>query len=481
MQLVAADLLERLDRFLKSYSTLAVTNRLGVGVSGGADSMVLLHLLTELARQSGTQLTVLHVNHALRGAESEGDEQFVREVAGALGWPATVFQGPVTGGSIEAEARRIRHGFFNKARAELQLGYVALGHTATDQAETVLFRLLRGTGLTGLAGMAPVGSNRILRPLLTSTRDEVRAYGREHGVCWREDASNRDLRFRRNLLRLQVIPELARVLNPRLEDVLTRTATLARDEERYWRPRIQRQFRDARCAGSPPGIYLDVPRLRSMHVAVRRRVLRVALRTLRGDLAGIDARHVEATLRLLESSHGHDRVQIPGVDALRSFDVLRLTPIADSPQMRGYALPVMLGIALQLPANAGRILVRSLTEQGSDCVTVNDEEASFGDQTELDGEALDSIGGWSSLQIRNWQPGDSILLPGAHVPVKLKTLFQENRIVLWERRDWPVLAAGMQIVWTRQFGAASGFAASACSRWRLRIGFCSGSERKSDL
>ena len=119
---------------------------------------------------------------------------------------------------------------FRQARRDRDLDFVALGHTASDQAETVLFRLLRGSGLTGLAGMKPVSSG-IIRPLLATTRQEVREYAEAKQMEWREDASNTDLRFRRNRLRLSVIPELARHFNPRLEATLAACAELAQGEE----------------------------------------------------------------------------------------------------------------------------------------------------------------------------------------------------------------------------------------------------------
>src|SRR5438477_6211336 len=160
--------------------------RIGVAVSGGADSVFLLYALREL----GVAAAVLHVNHALRGAQSELDEQFVRELAKRIDLPFYVFVAPVFTGNTEQEARRFRYDFFTQHIAAGHCDAVATGHTLDDQAETVLYRFLRGAGTAGLSGIRPTIDNAFIRPLINLRREEIRAWLRQRSIPWREDESN---------------------------------------------------------------------------------------------------------------------------------------------------------------------------------------------------------------------------------------------------------------------------------------------------
>ncbi|HUP04734.1 MAG TPA: tRNA lysidine(34) synthetase, partial [Bryobacteraceae bacterium] len=207
-------MLRRVVEFITRYNMIKPGSRVGIAVSGGADSVCLLHLLYTLAPEWNLALTVLHLNHKLRGVESEEDEQFVRSLAESLSLPAIVeswqwggpegmpaqasgphplLRGPDSGlqqANLEAAAREARLAFFARAAASTALDCVALGHTRSDQAETVLFRLLRGAGTAGLSGIRPVTPAGIVRPLLAVTRGEVESYLRDRGIAWREDSSN---------------------------------------------------------------------------------------------------------------------------------------------------------------------------------------------------------------------------------------------------------------------------------------------------
>lgn len=462
--MVTADISERVAQFLQLYSTRGEKLRLGVAVSGGVDSVTLLHILHHL----GHDLTVLHINHALRGFDSQKDEEFVRSLAAALNLPIEVQHGPPAPGNLEAEARRVRQAFFADKRRELNLAYIALGHTSSDQAETVLFRLLRGSGLRGLGGMSPCSAG-LLRPLLTTSRDEIRAYANHHNLTWREDKSNRNLHFRRNWLRFVALPELRNRLNPNLDATLTAAAAVARDEESWWQSRIDRllnkishPFREGN------DLVIDTRRLRRLHPALQRRVIRSALERVRGDLHSIDLAHVEAIREIaLARTTGHARLQTPRADVLRSFHFLLIARPETLQLPRDYSLPVRLDEPVDLPFGDGVICVRTVEADAQNCANVEEERLVIAEKTELNCDALGSYCLGSppgNLEIRNWQPGDSIVLAGSERPKKLKAMFQEYKVVLWERRHWPVLVAGDKIVWTRQFGAAASFVATVGSR-----------------
>lgn len=415
----------RVAELISRHNMFAPGMPVGVAVSGGADSVCLLHVLVELAPRWALKLWVLHLDHMLRGEESREDARFVGGLAARLGLPFELREVDVASAAdnLEQAARRARRDFFLEAISAGRVQRVALGHTRDDQAETVLDRFLRGSGTAGLAGMRPVTRDGLVRPLLWATRAEVEDYLRSRGIAWREDSSNRDLRFRRNRIRHQLLPALAGEWNPSLAETLAGVARVAADEEEYWRGELDRLAGEV-FTHSPPAVVIDGARLGALPRAVARRLIRRAIETVKGDLRSIDVRHVEAILGLVGRSGGHGRVQIPGVDAMRSFQWLRLAP-AGSPSRPEFA------IAISAP---GRYAVP-------------------------DGEVKISGEIGETLELRNWRPGDAYRPAGASRERKIKEMFQDARVPLWRRGSWPVLTAGGRIVWAAEFGP--GFSESA--------------------
>jgi tRNA(Ile)-lysidine synthase len=464
ISMLVNNLVHRVAQIIPRYNMLSEGHRLGVAVSGGADSVVLLYILHALMGTFRIELTILHVNHELRGSESDADEEYVRQLANAYSIPILVKHGPVRAGNLEQEARRTRRTFFRQAMQDHHLQKIALGHTRTDQAETVLLRLLRGSGLTGLAGMPLSSRDGLIRPLLTTSREEVRKFAEQNQITWRDDSSNNDVRFARNRLRLETIPELVRGFNSNLEGILAGTANIAREEEAYWQQKVERIFRQL-SRNTHLGITIELKSFKTLHLALKRRVIRYAVGKVRGDLRSIDLSHIDAILAISESSHGHDRVIIPGLDALRSFDCLLLCRPEALKQRRSYSLNVQLGMSHQLPFAAGELKIIRINPDAQNCVNFKNEQDFWTEEAHLNGEALTTV----DLQARNWEPGDRLLRAGHATAEKVKTLFQDYKVLLWERRHWPVVVAGSEIVWVRRFGIAANFSASDESRCQIRI------------
>lgn len=227
------DLPARVIEYGRSLDLFPKEGTLLVAVSGGADSMVLLDCLVRVRAALGIGLVVGHVDHRLR-ASSGADAEFVEAHASTLGLRAVVRRADVRaaaqerGRTIEEAARDLRYALLAEMAREVEAGAVATAHTATDQAETVLMRLIRGTGPAGLAGVAPARGDGFIRPLLCATRDEVRRFARDRRLPFREDPTNRDPRFLRNRVRARILPALRR-LNPRIEFALSDLADDTRD------------------------------------------------------------------------------------------------------------------------------------------------------------------------------------------------------------------------------------------------------------
>ncbi len=435
-------------------------DRVGVAVSGGADSVFLLHALRNLAPRWKLALGVIHVEHGIRGNASKQDADFVRQLAASLDLPFHFRQAnvPAMDDNLEQAARRVRHAFYGELLASGQLDRIATGHTQGDQAETVLYRILRGSGLTGLAGILPVTREGLVRPLLELSRAEIEAWLRERNIEWREDETNQDRAFARNLLRHEILPLLRANFNPRLDDALANLATLAWDEERYWETELPRR---QLAAGHEPRILL-VAELTTVPVALARRLIRRAIESVKGDLRQIDFAHVERILEMARSQKGHDRVRLPGVDVLRSFDWVRFAA-AESARDLSFAVGLSAPGSVELPDASTRITLQVLEKRETTepyATVVN----------ELDWQRLGaSRGVLRGLELRNWRPGDQYRRVGRSNEEKIKSLFQDARIPLWERRKWPIITYNGVIVWTRCFGAAAEFAAGPSTQVVLRV------------
>lgn len=471
MSILAYTLLDRVSEIIPRYNMLSAGDRVGIAVSGGADSVVLVHVFHKLAAQFQVHPIILHVNHHLRGQESEEDEEFVRSLAESLGLPIFVEHARAGAGNLEQEVRNLRRQFFLKLiHQDQSLERVALGHTRNDQAETVLFRLVRGTGLRGLAGVRIKTAEGLVRPLLQSSREEVRKWAEAEGISWREDSSNMDLRFARNRIRHEILPELARSFNPNVESALAGTAELAAAEEDYWAHEIEPIYAEI-TKRTHLGLVLAFSALKRLHLAVQRRVIRRAASEVRGSLRGLEMVHVDAILDLGRSKFGHDRVIVPELDALRSFDQLLLSrPGTLRGEERSYQCNLSFDKPCELPFSAGIISVQCLNSEPQICVNFKkDQELS--EVVDLDGHQIAVAGQPGSLAVRNWEPGDQLHRAGHQGAEKIKSLFQEYRVPLWQRRHWPVLVFENEIVWVRRFGCAHKFNRSENSRSIVRVSF----------
>jgi tRNA(Ile)-lysidine synthase len=489
---------------ISKYGLFSAGNRVGVAVSGGADSVALLHCLVELAPRLGIELAVVHLNHLLRGPEADADEQFVADLAHSLRLRFFTRRVDVqaearrAGDNLEQTARRLRYQWFTELIAQGHSAKIATGHTCSDQAETVLFRLLRGAGSAGLAGIRPVVEPGVVRPLLEVSRSDIVAYLRRHGWSWREDSTNQQTELDRNRIRHQLLPVLCRDWNPRLGEALAQMAQWAQGEEDYWSAVVAdlaaRHIRDDGSA-----VELEAGALAELPEAAQRRLLRAAMERVRGDLSGVDFRHIEALRALAASGRGGGGLDLPGVQARRSFDRLRLLKPAGEGRNEQCLEAVPLEPPGTFPMPGSNCLVRlKLRDAGQTISAWADNKEGYNEkrQQALDWERLPK-----PLMLRSWRPGDRYQPWGRKRPKKLKSLFQESKVAAWDRRDWPVITAAVSrpersdaprvpsagedgeiVVWAHGFGPAQQFAADRGSRTVLEItAFWSGGRKNLEI
>ncbi len=288
---------------------LAPGDRVLVAVSGGPDSAGVLLALHTLRRRLAIELVAAHVHHGLRGADADADAACAAAVAARLGVPFVRRDlGARLRGArnLEARARTLRYAALRELAAAQRCTHIATGHTLDDQAETVLMRLVRGSGVAGLGAIRPRRADGIIRPLIGCRRAAVRAVVDEAGLPWRHDASNDDPRFLRTAVRRDVLPLLAR-LNPRIADTCAQLASAARGEAR-----AARRWADAELRALGEDAPLPVAWLRAQPAALRALLVRRWL--VRGGVParGLAARHVGAVLALALGAHGQRLAQLPG-------------------------------------------------------------------------------------------------------------------------------------------------------------------------
>jgi tRNA(Ile)-lysidine synthase len=456
--------------------------RLAVGVSGGADSVALLRALHGRAGELGLVLCVAHLHHGLRGAEADGDLEFVRALADKLGLQFLTRRVDVAAEAarlagkpaetIEEAARRLRYGWFwelmgagaqgsqgmpqgLKLRNSLSahsgtaeavpfqdggigegrvVDAVATAHTLDDQAETVIAKVLRGAWTQGIAGIHPVvecaeggAHGRIVRPLLGTRRAEVEAYLNALGQDWREDSSNRHMTFTRNRIRHELVP-LLEGWNPKLKEHLAQMAELARDEESWWEGEVARAVSDLILAGRPvrgggraaaEGLALDLSKLVGLETALQRRVVRHAVERLG---AGVDFAGTEKLRELALTGRAGQKCELAGgLRAERSHRELRLS-----------ILPVA---AESVDADAAGVVE----------IPVPGEGLGFGVRVRIELESAGSTPSGPAL-LRNWKAGDRVHLRHSSGPRKVKEVLERMKVSGADRVRWPVLELNGRIV-----------------------------------
>jgi tRNA(Ile)-lysidine synthase len=447
------DLLENVGQSIRERKLLRHGESILVAVSGGLDSMVLLHLLHGLAPQFGWRLCVAHFNHQLRGRASDADERFVRTTAAALDLPVRAGRGAVRAFakqrslSIEMAARGLRHQFLAQTARRLKCRAIAVAHHADDQVELFCLRLLRGAGGEGLAGMkwgtvSPADDGvRIIRPLLEVTRESLARFAREHGIRYREDASNASLDILRNRVRHELLPLLRRRYQPAIDRTILRTmdivgadAEFANEAARAW---LKLEPSSRRIADQPIGL--------------QRRIIQLQLQKL----------NIEADFDLIETlrgSPGQPVTVAPGRRIQRD-DAGRIFPVATtSNRFRRQREVVRLAGRSGL-ANFGgaKIKWRSLARRGDGLGRPRPGQEVFD---------ADQIG--SRIILRHWRAGDRFQPIGMTVAVKLQDWFTNRKVPAERRRELIVATTARGAVfWVEGQRIGERFKLTAGTRRRL--------------
>ena len=425
-----------------------------VAVSGGVDSTVLLDVLDDL----GYRLHVAHLDHALR-PDSADDGRFVASEAKRRGLPCSVERRDVKayarteGLSLEEAGRRQRYAFFDQVADRTGAEFIALGHHADDQAETVLLRLLRGSGATGLGGMEIVREGRYLRPLLCVRRAAIEKYVQQRGLRYREDPSNRDWRFLRNRVRGELMP-LLKSYNSNITEVLNRTAALLKAEDDLLAELAQEALDTVICERFNDKVALDSNRLLAYHIAIQRRVLRAVLQGLAAADGPFNFARIEQVRGWIEAGDKRLRVLGAGLRGQGCGTRYILRRGQRPPIVRCFDIPG----ALVLREHGAKIRVQVVPSEHFDKSQLG------GTRVALDADRLGA-----RVQVRSQRPGDRFQPLGMEGHKKLSDFLIDAKWPKISRDEVLVLARGEEIAWVAPLRSSHAFRIQSTTR---RIALC---------
>ena len=409
-----------------------------LALSGGPDSVALLHALDALRSRRQFKLVAAHLNHRLRGAEADRDAAFVRRLCAARGIDLIVERATGltrTAPNLEERARDLRYRFLHRIADRVGATHIAIAHHAGDQAETVLMRLLRGAGATGLAAMAEAGPGRLIRPLLRLTRPAIMDYLTALGAEWVTDSTNRSPAMLRNRIRLDLLPLIEREFAPGFQARLTALANEMSGLDRYISA-AARQALEARRHGHG----LELNDFSGLDPILADALLRAYLRDRLGDLRRITRRHIAAVVRLCRETNPSGRVNLPaGWQARREYQLLTIA--------RAGALAPLRSFAVKLKRSGSTAIAP--IGFSFDAHLIGEAPPRSPRREELDPmEALfDAAALTGDLTVRNFHPGDRIAPLGLRGTRKVQDVFVDRKLPRDRRARWPLVVAGGEIIW----------------------------------
>lgn len=490
------DVYQRVQDTIQAYGLLNPGEQVVVGVSGGPDSLSLLHVLRRLRKAHRVQLHVAHLNHGTRGKASRADAEFVEGIADDWKLPVTIEKQDVPrlaeehGLAFEEAARRVRYAFLAQVAATIGAKKIAVGHNADDQAETVLMHFLRGSGLAGLRGMlplAPLADYRLLepflaspisshqlpaliRPLLDVPRADIEAYCADHDLMPRFDRSNLDTTYFRNRLRYELLPELE-TYNPNIREILRHTATvvaadydlMVEQREKAWKRIVREERADA--------IVFDLTEWQTLPMALQRATLRHATYRLRQSLRDVTFVHVENARHIALNGETGKQATLPmglaltvGYESITIGEAAETGPPPDEPLLwSDVPLAVPVPGALPLPESDWVLEAAILERWDMREITSPDHPWT----AYFDADALAE-----PIQLRTRRPGDRFAPYGMEGhSVKVSELMINLKIPAAWRDDVPLLVAGGEVAWVCGRRIAEGVTVKAGTSLVMRFRF----------
>ncbi len=431
--------LDKAKEAIKKYNMISLGDSIVLGVSGGADSVCLTDIINLIKREYNLSITLVHINHNIRGEEALRDERFVKELGKKYGNEVRVFSYQVEkmakkeGLTVEEMGRKLRYEAFYQAAGDT--GKIAVAHNMNDNCETMLMRFFRGTGIKGLGGIS-ASRDRIIRPLINVSRSEIEAYCSERGLEYCTDSTNNVEEYTRNKIRLSIIPQIQREFNENIIAVMARTAELMADEERYINSQAEKAYKE--CEIEPKRISIE--RLLKYDRVIQRRVIRLGFVDYSADLHDVSYEHIERVLSLAEKESGRT-IELPnGLRAVKEHNTILF---AKAKEDKGFCCNIEIGREYEFNELGFGIMLSS---------EKNDKNLKNMYTILLNYDKINT-----SLALRGRRAGDKITLYGGSKTIK--KLYIDSKIPLSKRDSIPLLAQGNDVIWIKDVKTSAAFKA----------------------
>ncbi|EMT38946.1 tRNA(Ile)-lysidine synthase [Thermoanaerobacter thermohydrosulfuricus] len=423
---------------IKRYKMIEANDKIVMGVSGGPDSLCMLDILYNLKDLFNLKLYVVHVNHMIRGEEAKRDAQFVEDMCRKLKLPFFLFEKDVKkiakemGYSEEEAGRYVRYQAFEEVLREVKGNKIAVAHNKNDVVETVFLNLIRGSGMAGLIGIKPVNGN-IIRPLIEIKREEIEKYLKEKGLKPVVDFTNYEDLYKRNKVRLKLIPFINETFEVDIIENIYRMAKIILEENDYLEKECEKIFNEA-CYFNQEEIFADIKKLRAQHPAIQRRLVRLMYQKLKGDIYGLEYIHVEDVLSLLDKPTS-SKIDLPfEIEALKSYNNLIMRKVKEKEAKTFWAKLNIPGITKICGVGQFKTSVLGIEEI---------KKLNIGKYTKF--FDYDKI--QEDVVVRNRQAGDIFSPLNLGGSKKLKEFFIDEKIPREIRDSIPLLAIDNEIVW----------------------------------
>ncbi|QZY54724.1 tRNA lysidine(34) synthetase TilS [Crassaminicella profunda] len=435
-------MLKKFLKTVKKHNMFKKGDGIIIGVSGGPDSMALLHLLYRIREEYELNLYVVHLNHQFRGKEANEDAEYVRRFCENIGVEAFIFSENVTlyskkkGITFEEAGREIRYGLFNEIMKKKNANKIAVAQNMDDQAETVLMRLMRGTGLEGLSAIDYVRDGKIIRPVLDITRVEIEAYCHRHDLNPRIDKTNLEAVYTRNRIRLELIPYIEKHFNRNIKQVLSRTTNLIREDKDFVNIAVEKVYnRIVEKVNLEVKIHKEA--FEEHHSAIKKRILRKAILEIQGDLKDVQNKHIEKVLNLIKHGQVGGSIDLPrDLYAVLDYNHIVIRKGKRKIERNDFEYNINIGETLNIK-ELDAILEAVVMEHKELENLSKEKNKKYFDFDKIKNKMI----------LRNRKNGDRFTPFGMEGSKKLKDFFIDEKISREERNQIPLVCDGEKIIW----------------------------------
>lgn len=427
---------------LETHSMLKRGDKVMIALSGGVDSTVMTCLFKEIEDEYDLTLYVFHLNHKLRGEESDTEAAFVKALSDELGLKSFIKDIDVKKHAAESKlslqvaARRLRYELLYELAAEYEIDKIATAHNSDDRVETVLLRLIRGTAGANIAGIPPVRDGRIIRPLIDIARDDIEEYAREKGIKYMTDSSNLSTKYLRNRVRLELIPHLAAEYNENIKESILNYSRVARLENDFINENVKVKYEECLIHSDSEAMTFSIERLRKVKEALLNRIITSAYYELAPYGETLSYSHVEKLKYFMNSEKPNLSYNLPGgVTASKSYDKLTFSS-SDTLTLPDYEYTHTIGDTTEISGSAALTSAYVLSDTPLELLNEKSERDEF-----LDADTLTY-----PITVRNFRPGDVIRPLNMAGTKKLKDIFIDKKLPIPYRQSVPVLVSKDEIV-----------------------------------